>query len=298
MTARTPGSGAEQVAASAGPGDDREHRRIRLSARRRLHAALAAAAAIAFLAGGTAAAAAASPSHRAAISLHHPGRLPAARTRIAQKRLSLPAWKIVGSRAAKALLAKVHRAYLHVPAVELSVIPRTSTFRSPRRFVLILRSGVVVAEEFTRSGRDGTTLIARRHQSTYSRKAGTACWRRLPSSNPQTLADVGVPYPYSRVGMKVLPPSKTAFGWKVVSENRSEFWFLALQPRRPAHLLDKYHLPLKRFITCAIDAKSHLLKSVYIQQPSQRPQKTWLKATLRVSALTSAPQLPAPTPAC
>jgi hypothetical protein len=35
------------------------------------------------------------------------------------------------------LAGYVERAYLHVPAVELSVIPRRSTFRSPRRFVLI-----------------------------------------------------------------------------------------------------------------------------------------------------------------
>ncbi len=98
--------------------------------------------------------------------------------------------------------------------------------------------------------------------------------------------------------IKVLPPRKTAIGWDVASENRAEFWFLALQRAHPAHLLDKRHLSLKRFITYAIDAKSHRLRSIYILQPSNRPQKAWLRATRRVSNLTSAPRLPAPTPAC
>lgn len=100
---------------------------------------------------------------------------------------------IIGSNETKALLARVHRAYLRVPAVELSVIPRRSTIRFPRRFVLILRNGVVIAEEFIRPGHGGTRLVARRSGPTYSRQAGAKCWRRLPASNPQTLADVGIP---------------------------------------------------------------------------------------------------------
>ena len=295
---RTPGSGATQAAASAGPADGRAHLSISVSARRRLRAALAAAAALAVLTGGSAPAAVASESFGAALSPRHPGQFPATRAGSADKVLGSPAWKIIGSPKTKALLAKVHRAYLHVPAVELSVIPRKSTFGFPRRFVLILRSGVVVAEEFTRPGRDGTTLVARRHHPTYARKSGAKCWRRLAAADPRTLADVGVPFPYTRVTIKVLPPRRTAFGWDVASENRAEFWFLALQRTRPAHLLDRHHLSLKRFITYAIDAKSHRLRFIYIQQPSNRPQKAWLKATLRVSTRTSAPRLPAPTPAC
>src|SRR5580658_4383774 len=70
--------------------------------------------------------------------------------------LALPAGKITGpgSNADKTLFARVNRAYRPVPAVELAIVPRDSTIRTPRRFVLILRSGQVAAEEFTRAGRD------------------------------------------------------------------------------------------------------------------------------------------------
>ena len=203
---------------------------------------------------------------------------------------------------ATALFAEVHRAYLHAPAVELSVIPRESTLGFPRRFVLILRSGRVVAEEFTRSGRGGTTLVARSFRHTYARTAGATCWRRLPSSSPQTLADVGVPFPYTRtalgIGDKALPPKRTAFGWREVTDTLVEYWFLALQPRRPAHLLGPRHLPIKRFISYAVDARSHLLRSLFIEQPAHKPENTWLHATLKVTTLTTAPRLPTPTPAC
>jgi hypothetical protein len=195
----------------------------------------------------------------------------------------------------KALLAKVHRAYLHVPAVDLSVIPGRSSIRTPRKFVLILRSGVVVAEEFTRSGADGTTLVARRGHPTYARLAGAKCWHRLPSSDPQTLADVGIPFPYTRESIKALQPRRTPSGWKVLTDNRAEFWFMAVQPRPPAETSRGYR---NRFITYTIDVKSHRLTSYFVQQPSKRPARTWLNATLRVTALTAAPRLPTPAPAC
>lgn len=194
-----------------------------------------------------------------------------------------------------ALLAKVHRAYLHVPAIELSVIPGRSSIRTPRKFVLILRSGVVVAEEFTRSGPGGTTLVAWRGHATYARPAGAKCWHRLPSSDPETLADVGIAFPYTRERIKALRPRRTASGWKVLTDNRAEFWFIAVQPRPPAETSRGYR---NRFITYTIDVKSHRLTSYFVQQPSKRPSRTWLNATLRVTALPTAPQLPAPTPAC
>lgn len=236
--------------------------RVRTSVR----TALAAAAALAVLAAGSAPAAAASPSQGAAITT-------------------------------QALFAKVHRAYLQVSAVELTVITRRSTIRIPRRFVLVLRSGVVIAEEFTRSGREGTTLVARRHQPTYARTAGAKCWRRLPSSDPQTLFDVGMPFPYSRLHTKALQPRRTASGWKVLQDNRAEYWFLAVRQRPPAE-----HKPgggyRSWFITYTIDPKSHRFTSILVEQPSERPEKDWIKATLRVTALTAAPRLPKPAPAC
>jgi hypothetical protein len=216
---------------------------------------------------------------------------------------SLAARRAVRGLTTKALFAQVHRSYLHVPAVEMSALPRESTLRFPRRFVFVLHKGQVVAEEFTRSGRDATTLVARTFRHTYARPAGATCWRRLPSSNPQTLLDVGVPFPYTRTGLgigdKALPPKKTSFGWVVATDTLVEYWFLALQRHRPAHLLDQYHLPIKRFITYAIDGKSHRLRSLFIQVPnSRRKQSKWLSATFKVTALTRAPQVPMPTPLC
>jgi hypothetical protein len=300
MTTRTPGSANSQAAASARPGDDCAPRRIRGPVSAGLRAALAAAAALTVLAAGSASVTAETPGKQPALWPHRPGRIAANPVRRTGMPVDLPSGKIAGpgSKSTKALFAEVHRAYRHVPAIELEVIQRRSTFHVPRRFVLILRSGRVVAEEFTRAGHGGTTLVARRFQRTYSRTAGARCWRRLPASNPETLADVGMPFPYPRVGIKVLPPKATSSGWKVMSENRAEFWFLALQPKRPAHLLDHNHLPLKRFITYAINAKSHMLRSIYIQQPTRGQQNTWPTAMLKATALAAAPRLPRPTRAC
>jgi hypothetical protein len=214
--------------------------------------------------------------------------------------LALPAGKITGpgGKAVKTLFARVNRAYRQVPAVELTVIPRDSTIRTPRRFVLILRSGQVAAEEFTRAGRDGTTLVATSSGRTYSRPAGARCWRRLSATNPERLTDVGTLFPDPRIGIKVLPPQTMSTGLIVKSENRAEFWFLALQPKRPAHLLDYDHLPLKRFINYMIDTRSHRLKSIYIQQSSPEPGNFRPHATLKTTALATAPKLPRLTPAC
>jgi len=54
--------------------------------------------------------------------------------------------------------------------------------------------------------------MARRFHPTYSRTAGATWSRRLSASNPQTLADVGIPFPYTRVNIKALPSAPTAFG--------------------------------------------------------------------------------------
>ncbi len=260
-------------------------------------AALTAAVALAVLGTGSASAIAATHGNQGARSQGGGG---AGRVRLAGRPTDRPAGKVIGPGSAKvkALIAKVNRAYHHVPAVELAIIPRQATFRTPRRFVLILRSGRVVAEEFTRAGHGGTMLVATRPGRTYSRPAGARCWRRLPASSPQSLADVGMPFPYPRIGIKVLPPKATSSGWTVMSENRAEFWFLALQPRRPAHLLDASHQPLKRFITYTIGTRSYRLRYVYIQYPSSRPQRTWPAATLKATALPAAPRLPRTAPAC
>lgn len=207
--------------------------------------------------------------------------------------------KPIGNAHGIALFARVHAAYLRVPGVELSVASRGSTISSSRRFVLRLRAGVAVAEEFVSSGTDGTVLAARRGGPTYAREAGKKCWRRLALSNPRTLQDVGLPYPYGRLPGKAMAPRRTAGAWLLPTENRENFWFLATQT--------VYKPTAKRFITYKIDAKSGRLRSIFIQalrngtmnvRARTHPKTIWLTARLNVTTLSSTPRLPNPTPAC
>jgi hypothetical protein len=196
----------------------------------------------------------------------------------------------IGDPRGRALIARVRDAYRHVRAVEMSAVPRRSTFTFPRRLVLILRQGTVVAEEFTRPGSHGLTVIARRGGPAYARAAAARCWHRLRSSDPRTLVDVGLPFPYSRRGMKVAPPEATRFGWILKSEHHERYWFLAAE---------RAYVPSpKRFVSYAIDARSHRIRSIYVQIVQGKQPKRWPAATLRVTTLTRPPRLPSTTPAC
>src|ERR1700751_5110330 len=80
-------------------------------------------------------------------------------------------------------LAKVHRAYRHVPGIVLTATARSAPAGTQtRRFLLALQDGTVSAEEFIGPGRHGLLLVARRPGPTFMRAAGTACWRRLRHS--------------------------------------------------------------------------------------------------------------------
>lgn len=72
-------------------------------------------------------------------------------------------------------------------------------------------------------------MVARRGGPTYARDAGATCWSRLAPSAPRTLEDVGISFPYNRQGMKVMRPQATSFGWRLKSENKGRYWFLAVQ---------------------------------------------------------------------
>ncbi len=209
---------------------------------------------------------------------------------VAQAAPARPDANPIGNPRGKALLARVHRAYRQVGAIELSAVPRESTFSFPRRFVLILRQGTVVAEEFSRPGSRGITVVARRFGPTYARDAGARCWHRLPSTDPRTLVDVGFPFPYSRHGMKVIAPQPTSFGWLLKSEHKDNYWFLATQRtfvRSP-----------KQFVNYSIDGKSHQIRSIYVQIIEGRQQSKWPVARLTVRTLASSPRLPTPAPVC
>src|SRR5436190_2357665 len=87
-----------------------------------------------------------------------------------------------GDPAGLALLARVHRAYSHVPGVGVSGQAGALSFR----FTLVLDSGIVVAEQFVgRQPSSVTMLVARRGGPTYAREPGTSCWRPQRSSGSQ-----------------------------------------------------------------------------------------------------------------
>jgi hypothetical protein len=161
------------------------------------------------------------------------------------------------------LLARVHRAYAHVPAATLR--GRVGAFAF--RITLVLRSGVIVAEQYVSSGPGGTTELVRRPGApTYAREPGSACWRPLAASDRQAITDVGIRFP-DRPHMRVQRPRRTAGGWLLPAVGDGvQTVFL-------------------------IDAKSLLLRSVTIAAPGRRVLE-------RVSRLRSAPSLFTPQPRC
>jgi hypothetical protein len=205
----------------------------------------------------------------------------------------------IGDAQGRALLARVHIAYLRAAGVELSVLSRGARVSSFGRFLVHLRGGVDVAEEFVGSGPGATELVARQGGPTYVRDAGQKCWRPLAASDPRTLVDVGLPYPYSNRPSKVMPLRHTATGWVLSTENRENFWFLATQPT--------YHPIAKRFMTYTIDAKSLLITSIDIQalqngtssiHAQKHPRPIWLTARLQAKTLTTPPLVASAKPTC
>lgn len=118
-----------------------------------------------------------------------------------------------------ALLARVHRAYERVPAVETS-----ARFRGTNaRFTLLLRRGVAVGEEFVGVTSTGTTiLVARGSGTTYARQPGSSCWRRLAATDRQSLEDVGLRFPdgYETV---VKAPRRTGSVWLLPVHTEGRF---------------------------------------------------------------------------
>jgi hypothetical protein len=197
------------------------------------------------------------------------------------------------------LVARVHAAYLHSAGVQMSVISRGPRVASFGQFLVQLRGGVDVAEEFISPASSGTEIVERRGGATYVRDAARKCWRSLSASDPRTLVDVGLPYPYSNQPSKIMPPRHTATGWVLSTENRENFWFLATQPT--------YHPIAKRFMTYTVDAKSLLIRSIDIQalqngtrsiRAQRHPKPIWLTARLQAKALTTPPRIANAKPTC
>ena len=115
----------------------------------------------------------------------------------------------IGDRAGLALLERVHHAYADVPAVAVTGQAGTLSFR----FIVVLRSGIVVAEQF--EGREPskvTMLVARRGGPTFAREPGSSCWQALRSSDPQAFENIGLQFP-DQPRMRVRAPRTTSTGW-------------------------------------------------------------------------------------
>jgi hypothetical protein len=161
------------------------------------------------------------------------------------------------------LLARVNQAYVHVPASALRGRAGAFAFR----FTLVLRSGVIAAEQYVASGPGGTTELVRRPGApTFAREPGSTCWRRLAASDQQALEGVGLRFP-DQPHMRVQRPRRTASGWLLpVVGDGGHTVFL-------------------------IDAKSMLLRSITIADGGRRIVE-------RASALRSTPTLLTPQPRC
>jgi hypothetical protein len=162
------------------------------------------------------------------------------------------------------LLAVVHRAYAHVPAVAISGKAAGLTFR----FTLVLRSGVGVAEQFVGSSKAGTTtLVAPSGPVTYARDPGRTCWRRVPEADPQTFDNIGMRFP-DHAGMRVQKPRRAAGGtWQLP----------AVVGGQPGVFV--------------IDGKTAIVRSITVSAGGARIDE-------RVRSLAAAPKLAVPAPLC
>jgi hypothetical protein len=169
-----------------------------------------------------------------------------------------------------ALLNRVHKAYLHVPAVVVSAHSGSVTLR----FTLVLSSGVTTAEQAVviNGWFSKTVLVARKNSLTYARDPGTSCWRRVAASDSQSLEDVGIRFP-NIYTMKVKRPSSTAAGWLLPVLAKGKF-------DKAAHTL-----------VYTIARKTLQVKSVSMTSNGTRIVEY-------VTALKAAPKLPVPKPRC
>jgi hypothetical protein len=205
----------------------------------------------------------------------------------------------IGNRLGIAFFASMHRAYLHTPGVELTVVSRGSKRAVFGHFLFQLRGGRVVAEEFAGSGDDPNRLVARQGGPTQAWQAGRKCWRRVPSADPRTLAEVGLPYPYPRTGVKAMGPRRHRADVILTTEDSDKVWFLATQ--------NVYGRSAKRFVTYNADARTNRIRTIAIRalkgddravQRHRHAPARWWTAQVRVTSLLSAPHIAAPTPTC
>jgi hypothetical protein len=205
----------------------------------------------------------------------------------------------IGDRLGIAFFATMHRTYLHTPGLEMTVLSRGSKRSVFGHFLFRLHAGSVVAEEFDGSESDPNRLVARRNGPTYAWQAAGKCWRRVPASDPRTLTEVGLPYPYPRTGVKTMAPRRRGAHVILTTEDSDKAWFLATQ--------NVYRRSAKRIVTYTVNARADRIRSIAIRavkngtrdiRPHPHSAAHWWTATLRVTTLKSAPRLPTPLPTC
>jgi hypothetical protein len=171
---------------------------------------------------------------------------------------------LLGSSAGVKLLRRVTSSYGPVPAVVLTA----SLHGLSAQFTVILRRGIVVAEQFVGESASGTTkLVAPPHSATYALEPGTTCWRPLSASNPQVLMDIGERFPILPRAVAVSAPQQTRGGW--------------LLRVRALNITSTY----------AVDRATLHVDSITIAEGRR-------SFTERVQALSAAPALLTPTPRC
>ncbi len=89
------------------------------------------------------------------------------------------------------------------------------TSASGGHFTEILRSGVVLAEQFVPGrGTGSATSVEPAGSPTLLREPGSSCWRALPKGSAEALSDVGHPFVAFLEGQKVTTHA-TKSGWTI-----------------------------------------------------------------------------------
>jgi len=79
---------------------------------------------------------------------------------------------------------------------------------------MVLRSGLVAAEQFVGTQPSWTTALVSQGTRTYARTSGKSCWTALPRSSDQSFENLGLPFP-DQPGMSVQAPVRTPTGWNL-----------------------------------------------------------------------------------
>jgi hypothetical protein len=165
-----------------------------------------------------------------------------------------------GDKRGVALLVRMARAYRAVPGVKLRFVGLGTA-------VLVLRSGVVVAEQLTIGAFIYVSLDGK---TTYVEAPSKSCWRR---SQGLTLETPGTHFPLSLRLTDVQAPHRVAGGWTVK---------LTSEDAPGVHDKGEFR----------ISTPSYLLKSVLATTESGK------KLAYQVANLSVQPKVPTPRPLC